>query len=133
MVGYRRNFVLGGSFFFTINLADRRLRLLTENIDVLRNAFRETRAAHPFTIAAIVVPPDHLHAIWILPDNDSDYATRWRLIKSGFFAGPAEGEQVSESRRGKAERGIWQRRYWEHTLRDERDFARTWITFISTR
>jgi putative transposase len=124
MVRYRRNFIPGGSLFFTVNLAERRLRLLTENIDALRIAFRETRTRHPFMIEAIVVLPDHLHTIWSLPENDSDYATRWRLIKSGFSRALPKGERVSESRREKAERGIWQRRYWEHTLRDERDFAR---------
>ncbi len=123
MVRYRRNFIAGGSFFFTVNLAERRLRLLTENIDALRTAFRDTRVAHPFTIEAIVVLPDHLHAIWTLPENDHDFATRWRLIKSGFSRVLPTGERISESRDSKGERGIWQRRYWEHTLRDERDLA----------
>jgi putative transposase len=124
MTNYRRNFVPGGSYFFTVNLADRRSRLLTQHVDVLRTAFRQTRAAHPFTTEAIVILPDHIHAIWTLPDGDSDFATRWRLIKSAFSRAFANGEQISDSRRGKGERGIWQRRYWEHTLRDERDFAR---------
>jgi REP element-mobilizing transposase RayT len=66
MTGYRRNFVAGGSFFFTVNLADRRLQLLTESIDALRTAFRETQRHHPFTIDAIVVLPDHLHSVWTL-------------------------------------------------------------------
>ena len=124
MVRYRRNFIPGGSFFFTVNLAERRLGLLTGNIDALRSAFRGTRAAHPFTVEAIVVLPDHLHTIWNLPENDCDYSTRWRLIKSGFSRALPPGERISKSRRDKGERGIWQRRYWEHTLRDERDFAR---------
>ena len=124
MVRYRRNFIPGGSFFFTVNLAERRLRLLTENIEALRAAFRKTRAAHPFIIEAMVVLPDHLHTIWNLPDDDSDYATRWRLIKSRFSRALPKIERVSVSRRDKAERGIWQRRYWEHSLRDEGDFAR---------
>ena len=124
MVRYRRNFIPGGSFFFTVNLAERRLRLLTENIDALRAAFRDTRAMHPFEIEAIVVLPDHLHTIWSLPESDCDFATRWRLIKSRFSRSLPKGERVSESRRGKGERGIWQRRYWEHTLRDEHDLAR---------
>jgi putative transposase len=62
MTEYRRNFIPGGCFFFTVNLADRRLRLLTENVEALRSAFRETRQRHPFTIDAMVVLPDHLHA-----------------------------------------------------------------------
>ena len=124
MTRYLRNFVPGGCYFFTVNLADRRQRLLTEHIGNLRNAFRETRARHPFTIDAIVILPDHLHAIWTLPPGDFDFATRWRLIKSAFSRGLAPGELVSESRAAKGERGIWQRRYWEHTLRDENDVAR---------
>ena len=122
MTTYRRNFVPGGSFFFTVNLADRRGRLLTDHIDHLRHAFRETRVRHPYSIEAIVILPDHLHAIWTLPDDDADFATRWRLIKSAFSHAVPRGERISDSRQRKAERGIWQRRYWEHTIRDERDF-----------
>lgn len=124
MTSYRRNFLSGGSFFFTVNLADRRLSLLTTHIDVLRNAFREIRQRHPFTIDAIVVLPDHLHAVWTLPEGDADFATRWRLIKSAFSRHLDTGEGISASRTAKGERGIWQRRYWEHTIRDEDDFAR---------
>lgn len=124
VTGYRRNFIPGGSFFFTVNLADRRLRLLAEHADLLRTAFRDIRACHPFTIEAMVVLPDHLHAIWTLPPNDSDFAVRWRLIKSAFSRALPVGERISVSRAAKGERGIWQRRYWEHTLRDETDFAR---------
>ncbi|MBN8964752.1 MAG: transposase, partial [Rhizobiales bacterium] len=93
-------------------------------IGALRVAFRETKTRHPFSIEAIVVLPDHLHTIWSLPEGDSDFATRWRLIKASFSRALPAGEQISESRTGKGERGIWQRRYWEHTLRDESDFAR---------
>jgi REP-associated tyrosine transposase len=123
MTDYRRNFIPGGSFFFTVNLAERRLRLLTEHIDTLRIAFRETRQNHPFTIEAMVVLPDHLHVVWTMPEGDADFATRWRLIKTGFSLRLADGERISDSRAAKGERGIWQRRYWEHTIRDERDFA----------
>jgi putative transposase len=124
MTDYRRNFVPGGSFFFTVNLADRRLSLLTTHIDVLRMAFRETHLRHPLTIDAIVVLPDHLHAVWTLPEGDADFATRWRLIKSTFSRNVPPGERISASRAARGERGIWQRRYWEHTIRDEEDFAR---------
>lgn len=124
MTGYRRNFMAGGSFFFTVNLAERRLRLLTQHVDELRNAFRETRQRHPFTIDAMVVLPDHLHAVWTLPEGDADFATRWRLIKAAFSRGLPTGEWISDSRTVKGERGIWQRRYWEHTIRDQNDFAR---------
>ena len=124
MTNYRRNFICGGSFFFTANLAERRLRLLVDYIDLLRQAFRYVRRRHPFDIEAIVVLPDHLHAIWTLPEGDADFALRWRLIKSTFSRGLPAGEPRFASRAKKGERGIWQRRYWEHTLRDEEDFAR---------
>jgi putative transposase len=124
MTGYRRNFIPGGCFFFTVNLADRRSRLLTENVEALRAAFRETGQRNPFTTDAIVVLPDHLHAVWTLPEGDRDFAMRWRLIKSTFSRNFPVGEPVSASRAAKGERGIWQRRYWEHTIRDEDDFGR---------
>ncbi len=124
MTSYRRNFVAGGTYFFTANLADRRRSLLSVNIDLLREAFRSTRRRHPFAIDAIVVLPDHLHTIWTLPDGDSDFAMRWRLIKATFSRGLDHAEPVSPSRSGKQERGIWQRRNWEHTIRDDGDFAR---------
>jgi putative transposase len=121
---YRRNFLPGGSYFFTVNLAERRLALLTERIDLLRAAFRRVRAWHPFTIEAAVILPDHLHMIWTLPEGDPDFPLRWRLIKSAFSHRLPGGERISGSRAAKGERGIWQRRYWEHTLRDENDFER---------
>jgi putative transposase len=122
MTRYRRNFVPGASYFFTVNLHDRSSRLLANHIEPLRTAFRTVRARHPFEIAAIVVLPDHLHAIWTLPPGDDSYPTRWRLIKTVFSRSIAPGELLSPSRQRKSERGLWQRRYWEHTIRDERDF-----------
>ena len=124
MTDYRRNFVPGGSYFFTVNLADRQSRILVENLAVLRAAFRDVKARHPFAIDAIVVLPDHLHAIWTLPVGDSNFAMRWRLIKSAFSRTLPRNEWESGSRRTRGERGLWQRRYWEHTLRDEVDSAR---------
>jgi putative transposase len=124
MTNYRRNFIPGASYFFTVNLTDRRLRLLIEHIELLRSAFHYARTRHPFTIEAIVVLPDHLHAIWTLPDGDADFALRWRQIKSMFSRRLPRSELISTSRLAKGERGIWQRRYWEHTLRDDDDFAR---------
>jgi REP element-mobilizing transposase RayT len=94
------------------------LRLLVDYVDLLRDAFRHVRRRHPFNIEAIVVLPDHLHAIWTLPEGDADFALQWRLIKSMFSQGLPAGERRSASRAKKAERGVWQRRYWEHTLRD---------------
>ena len=124
MTSYRRNFIPGGSFFFTVNLADRSRPLLTAHIDLLRSAFRGTRERHPFTIDAIVVLPEHLHTVWTMPDGDADFAMRWRQIKSTFSRNLPPEETVSLSRATRGERGIWQRRYWEHTIRDEEDYAR---------
>ncbi|ULL00016.1 transposase [Bradyrhizobium sp. I71] len=124
MTSYRRNFVPGGSYFFTVNLADRSLSLLTAHVDLLRAAFRQTRRRHPFTIDAIVVLPEHLHTVWTMPNGDADFAMRWRQIKSAFSRNLDNVEPVSPSRAAKGERGIWQRRYWEHTIRDEDDYAR---------
>jgi putative transposase len=124
MTAYRRRLVAGATWFFTVNLANRRLALLADHIDTLRAAFRETRRRHPFAIEAIVVLPDHLHAIWTLPEGDSDFAMRWSLIKACFSRALPQGEPVSRSRERRRERGLWQRRYWEHTIRDEDDLAR---------
>lgn len=85
MANYRRTVLPGGSFFFTVNLAKRRLALLTEQFDLLRGAFRAVRARQPFTIEAAVMLPDHLPAIWTLPQGDSDFPTHWRLIKTTTY------------------------------------------------
>ena len=124
MANYRRNFVPGGSFFFTVNLADRRSQLLTDKIALLRSAFRFVAQRHAFATEAVVVLPEHLHCIWTLPPGDADFATRWRLIKTEFSKHVGVGERRSPSRVAKGERGVWQRRYWEHTLRDDNDFER---------
>lgn len=130
---YRRNFIPGGSFFFTVNLANRRSKLLTKRIDLRLTAFRSVQACHVFIMEAIVVLPDHLHTIWTLPTGDADFANRWRLIKTEFSRGIETGEQRSPSHSAKGERGIWQRRYWEHTLRDEMISSAIVITSISIR
>jgi len=124
MTNYRRSNVAGASYFFTVNLADRSSALLVEQIALLRAAFKYAQARHPFAIDAIAVLPDHLHAIWILPAGDGDFAMRWRLIKTTFSRGLPHGEPRSASREARGERGIWQRRYWEHLIRDDEDFAR---------
>jgi len=121
---YRRNHIPGATYFFTLTLEDRASTLLTAHIELLRAAFRYTHERHPFTIDAIVVLPEHLHAIWTLPTGDMNYALRWRLIKAFFSRKLPRGESVSPSRSSRSERGIWQRRYWEHTIRDEEDFER---------
>jgi putative transposase len=123
MVRYRRNFVPGGTFFFTVTLADRRSTALTDNISVLRDAFRTVRRAHPFAIDAVVVLPDHLHAIMTLPQADADFSVRWALIKRRFTEGALKAG-TSVPRRGNGEHALWQRRFWEHTIRDDGDFER---------
>ncbi len=121
---YRRATTKGGTYFFTVNLVDRSSSLLTEHIQALRNSVRKVQATHHFTILAMVVLPEHLHAIWSLPTDDCDYSLRWSLIKSGFSRSLKKTEYINDSRKGKRERGIWQRRYWEHQIRDEKDLAR---------
>ncbi|MGY2935550.1 putative transposase [Bradyrhizobium sp. GM6.1] len=123
VVRYRRNLLPGGTFFFTVTLDDRRSSVLVDHVDKLRHAFRVARAERPFTIEAIVVLPDHLHVIMTLPDNDADFSGRWRRIKSSFTHQLAvSGAPISRNRRG--EFSLWQRRFWEHTIRDDADFER---------
>ena len=125
MRNYLRTRVAGGTYFFTVNLAERRGNtLLVDRIDALRHAFRLTRRERPFALEAIVVLPEHLHCLWKLPSGDDDYPTRWRLIKARFSRSVPLDERRSRSRQLKRERGIWQRRYWEHCIRDEDDFRR---------
>jgi putative transposase len=123
MVRYRRNLVAGGTFFFTATLADRRSRALVENVEALRTAVRETRVSRPFSIEAVVVLPDHLHIVMTLPEGDVDYPTRWSLIKRRFTDTIVKsGALVTRHRNG--EIVLWQRRFWEHTIRDDTDFER---------
>ncbi|MHC2437627.1 REP-associated tyrosine transposase [Bradyrhizobium sp. USDA 4451] len=123
MVQYRRNFIPGGTFFFTVTLEDRTSSLLVEHVGLLRAAFRAARAKKPFTLDAIAVLPDHLHTVMTLPPVDSDFPDRWRQIKSLFTrAVVASGVPLSANRRG--EYPLWQRRFWEHTIRNERDLER---------
>jgi len=118
MSNYRRVWVPGGTYFFTVNLLDRRQSLLVDHVANLRRAFAAVR---PFAAIAAAVMPDHLHCIWRLPTADADNAMRWRHIKTLFSQSLPLNEVRSASRAGRSERGIWQRRYWEQLLRDERD------------
>jgi len=124
MTDYRRHFVPGGTWFFTVNLADRSQRLLVEHIDLLRRAFAQTRREHPFELVVAVILPDHLHAVWTLPPGDADFSLRWRKIKTRFSREVPRTERRSASRIAKGERGIWQRRFWEHGIRDAEDLRR---------
>lgn len=123
MPDYRRNRVPGGTYFFTVNLLERKSDLLVDYIDCLREAVRKVRLNQPFHIDAWVVLPDHMHCVWTLPDGDADYSSRWKAIKIAFSKSIPKTERLSAVRIAKGERGIWQRRYWEHTIRNDRDYA----------
>jgi|SRR5581483_8977734 len=123
MVRYRRSFLAGGTFFFTVTLADRRSSVLVDHIAALRNAFRVTRRERPFAIEAIVVLPDHLHAVLTLPGADADFSGRWRRIK-GHFSSALIDAGIGLPRASNGDLSLWQRRFWEHTIRDENDFER---------
>lgn len=121
----------GGTYFFTVNLARPGGVHLVEQIDLLRQAIHATKASHPFDIDAMVILPDHLHAVWTLPEGDADFSTRWRLIKGRFAHGVRGVFGRSGSKKRAGERGVWQRRFWEHCIRDEADYrahvAYCWI------
>ena len=118
---YRRANAQGATWFFPVNLADRGHDLLIRHVDLLRDVMREVKNRHPFEIVAMVVLPEHLHAIWTLPADDADYPMRWSLIKAGFSRSLPKSEAIRQSRLHKRERGIWQRRYWEHQIQDDAD------------
>ena len=122
---YRRAKVAGGTYFFTVVTQKRqKILCLPKNVSLLRDAFGYVMRKHPFIIDAVVILPDHLHCIWTLPENDHDFSTRWRLIKS-YFSRKCETispENISISRKKKKQRAIWQYRFWEHLIRDEIDF-----------
>ena len=124
MPNYRRIRVAGGTYFFTVVTHQRRpLFSLPANVQRLRTALRRTQSAYPFRIDAMVVLPDHLHALWTLPDDDGDHARRWRLAKTLFTQSAPEDVPGDRARRP-GERSVWQRRYWEHLVRDDEDFRR---------
>ena len=124
---YRRCYVPGGSYFFTV-VTERRTGILANDSarDCLRNAIRNCQQSLPFRVDALVMLPDHIHTIWTLPTDDCDYSKRWGIIKKHFTQswltlGGAE-QPVTASRLRYRRRGVWQRRFWEHALRDERDY-----------
>jgi putative transposase len=123
MARYRRNFAAGGTFFFTAMLADRSSSALTDHISAMRAAVRLTRRQHPFAIDAAVILPDHLHVAMTLPPNDSDFSIRMRLIKRRFTAAVAKSGSIA-ARNANGGSAVWQRRFWERTIRNETDFER---------
>ena len=104
-MNYRRAQAEGGTYFFSVNLAERRSDVLVRHIDDLRAAMKTVKAAHPFAVLAMVVLPEHRHALWRLPLNDADYPLRWSLIKAGFSRRMEKDERIRASRRSKRERG----------------------------
>jgi putative transposase len=127
MPNYRRYFVAGGTYFFTLK-TDRNIPIFRDPppVALLGNVFREMKKRWPVKFDAIVLLPDHLHAIWSLPPGDADYAIRWAWVKKEFtkryLATGGKERSISDSRRKNRRRGVWQRRYWEHTIQDEDDF-----------
>jgi putative transposase len=127
MSRYIRADTPGATYFFTVTLLDGRSRWLVERVDLLRECLAATKAQHPFRIDAMVVLPDHLHAIWTLPAGDADFSLRWMLVKRRFtrfllcrrLLDPASAKPRRDS-----ERSLWNRRFWEHQIRDDDDFAR---------
>jgi putative transposase len=123
MPDYRRAKIAGGTYFFTVTLADRDSDLLIKEVDWLRRIYADAAKRRPFETIAICILPDHLHAIWSLPADDADFARRWNLIKGGFSRGlPVRSRSLSKV--AKREKGIWQRRYWEHVIRNDADLTR---------
>lgn len=128
MTAYRRSRSRGGTWFFTICLEDRGSDLLVREIDSLRAAWIATARERPFRTGAAVVLPDHLHCVWTLPPGDTDFSTRWGAIKSRFTRA-VKGRMgvhpiLRPSQAAKGDAGIWQRRFWEHRIRSEDDYAR---------
>ncbi len=123
MPDYRRLWHQGGTYFFTVNLLERRGNdLLVRRLDLLKHAVVDTARWRRFRVDAWVVLPEHLHCIATLPPGDSDFASRWRRIKKTFSKQIPVTEHRSAVRQRRGERGIWQRRYWEHLIRDEADY-----------
>jgi putative transposase len=124
MSRYRRAIIKGGTFFFTVTLSKRPSDLLIRRIDLLRQAYGSVQQRYPFATIAICILPDHLHAIWGLPAGDADFSKRWSLIKSTFSRALPSASDRSLSKTAKREKGIWQRRYWEHAVREQDDLTR---------
>jgi putative transposase len=124
---YRRMDVASATYFFTL-VTYRRQPLLADAgaIALFESVVKSVQGKRPFAVEAQVVLPDHLHAMWTLPDGDADYSTRWRLIKEGFTREYARRHSLPRpdpARKARGERTVWQRRFWEHLIRDDRDFS----------
>ncbi len=119
MSNYRRAYLPGGIYFFTVVTLNRAPIFTDENrVEALRQAFRKVKATRPFEIDAMVILPEHLHCIWRMPEGDADYSSRWREIKK------AASRRIGTATNARNERMVWQRRFWEHAIRDEEDWRR---------
>ena len=129
MSRYRRAHTPGGTYFFTV-VTYRRREILTEpeSWTILRQVIKEVKQRYPFTIDAWILLPDHLHSIWTLPSGDNDYPKRWGMIKAGFTKQAKSlfhrQEWMNESKAQRRESTIWQRRYWEHQIRNDDDYQK---------
>lgn len=127
MLNYRRYYQPGGTYFFTVKTFYHQRYLCSDEArELLRAAIEQTRKERPFEIPAFVLLPDHLHTIWVLPDGDSDFSQRWSLIKRRFtrsWLANHAGKPVSVAMQKRQEQGVWQKRFWEHRIRDEDDFG----------
>jgi putative transposase len=129
MPDYRRWFHAGGTYFFTVVTYNRQ-NIFSNKLarSFLHQAIVEVRIWRPFEMQGVVLLPDHCHCIWKMPDNDDDFSGRWHMIKRRFtkswLAGGGRDVTVSTSRTKRGERGVWQRRFWEHLINDQEDFAR---------
>ncbi|TAG49452.1 MAG: transposase [Betaproteobacteria bacterium] len=128
MSNYRRVFVPGGTYFFTVVMYRREPWLIEADArEALRDAIERCRATRPFTVDAWVLMPDHLHTVWTLPPSDTNYSIRWSQIKrtvSVLLANKKRGDWINDSKRAQRESTLWQRRFYEHAVRDDADFAR---------
>lgn len=124
---YRRSMEKGGVYFFTLVTYQRQpILTIEDNIQRLRDAFRHENQKRPYNIEAIVILPDHIHCIWRLPENDYEYSKRWSAIKRYFSIGCKNATtKLTDSRRDKREKAVWQRRFWEHTIKSEADWQKT--------
>ena len=124
MSWYRRVRIKNGTYFFTVNLSDRSSTLLIDQVGLLRRAYARVQERLSFETVAICILPDHVHAIWTLPESDDDFSMRWNLIKGGFSRALPVAPNRSASKSARREKAIWQRRYWEHVIRDDDDLVR---------
>ncbi len=129
MPNYRRNFVHGATYFFTVVTYKRKSILTTELArSLLHHAWIEVSERFPFNTLAVCLLPDHIHCIWTLPEGDADFPTRWRRIKGlftrNYLVSTSLEKPDNASRLKRGEAAVWQRRFWEHTIRDEDDLHR---------